>query len=71
MLSPCHKVAQIGGESGADSVSDSLIDSGVCVWRHGKSMCVLLFSFCVCVRLGPCHSVPGPRDLHAHLALTL
>ncbi len=41
------------------------------MWRHGESMCALLFSFCVCVRLGPCHSVPGPRDLHAHLALTL
>ncbi len=79
MLSPCHKVAQIGGESGTDSVSDRLIDSGVCVASRREQVCFALLFLCLCVcvcvcvraRLGPCHSVPGPRDLRAHLALTL
>lgn len=55
MLFLCHKVVQIGGESGVDSVSDSLIDSGVC----GASRCVLFFSFYVCA----CAS--GPVSLSA------
>lgn len=71
MLFPCHKVAQIGGDSGVDSVSDSLIDSGVCGASRWERVCFAPLFPCVCARLGPCHSVPGPRDLRAHLALTL
>lgn len=54
MLSPCHKVAQIGGESGADSVSDSLIDSGVCVASRRVRVCFALVYLCVCVCVWAC-----------------
>ncbi len=54
MLSPCHKVAQIGGESGTDSVSDRLIDSGVCVASRREQVCFALLFLCVCVCVCVC-----------------
>ncbi len=69
MLSPCHKVAQIGGESGTDSVSDRLIDSGVCVASRREQVCfALLFlclCVCVCVCVCVCARASGPVSLSA------
>lgn len=70
-LSRVIKLFQIGVESGVDTVSESLIDSGACAaWRRERACFALVFVR-VCVTPVPCHSVPGPRDLRAHLALTL
>lgn len=70
MLSLCHKVAQIGGESGADSVSDSLIDSGVCVASRREHVCFALLFLCVCasgpVSLSARTSRP-PRSFSANI----
>ncbi len=60
---PCHKVAQIGGESGTDSVSDRLIDSGVCVASRREQVCFALLFVCVCVCV--CVRARGPVSLSA------